>query len=147
MAGKSGSGYNLTHIAVFLLFVLCVLLIIKRQRSYYSDKHPILDELRRRITLLDPELAKVPLKIGDSAYTENKETVTLCLQNPTTGKFYDMNTLMYVLLHELAHVKSTTIGHKGEFPKRFADLLSKAARIGIYDPRLPVASSYCGTQS
>lgn len=144
---KKTGGYNMMHVAVFLLAVACVILIVKRQRSYYSDKHPILDELRRRVALVDPALAKIPLKIGDSAYTENKETITLCLQNPSTGEFYDMNTLMYVLLHELAHVNSTTIGHKGEFPRKFADLLAKAARVGIYDPRLPVASSYCGTSS
>jgi len=146
MAYKS-KGYSLTHIAVFLLFVLCVLLFVKRQRSYYSDKHPILDELRRRISLVDPSFAKIPLKIGDSAYTENKEVITLCLQRPDTGDFYDMNTLVYVLLHEVAHVKSTTVGHKGEFPKKFAELLRQAARKGIYDPRIPVAQSYCGTSS
>lgn len=139
---KTGSG---TKIVIVTLIVLCLILVFKKQRSYYSDKHPILDELRRRISLLDPSFARIPLKIGDSAYTENKEIITLCLQKPDTGEFYDMNTLVYILIHELSHVTSTTVGHEGEFPKKFAELLQRAARIGIYDPRIPIAQSYCGT--
>lgn len=143
---KSGTGSG-TKIVIITLIVLCLILVFRRQRSFYSDKHPILDELRRRITLLDPTFARIPLKIGDSAYTENKEVITLCLQKPGSGEYYDINTLVYILLHEVGHVKSTTIGHKGDFPKNFAELLQKAARLGVYDPRIPIAQSYCGTNS
>lgn len=142
--GNSGSGFNV-KLVIFLLVVVCLVLSYNRHRSYYSDKHPVLDELRRRVSLLDPSFSKIPLKLGSKAYTENKEIITLCIQDPSTGNYYDMNTLVYVLVHELAHVKSTTVGHKGEFPKKFAELLRRAVQVGIYDPRIPVAHQYCGT--
>lgn len=140
-----GSSISTKFIIVFLVF-LCGYLLIQKQRSYYSDKHPVLDKLRESLAKLDPEYAKIPLKIGTSAYTENKETITMCLQDPKTGEYYDWNTLTYVLLHEVAHLISKhTKGHEGEFPANFAKLLVRATKAGIYDPRKGVQLSYCGT--
>lgn len=116
-------------------------------RSYYNHKHPVLDKLRERLTVIDPAYAKVPLQVGDSAYTENKEVITLCLTNPDTGKYYDLNTLMYVLLHEIAHVVSKGQGHGDEFKQNFAKLLREAAAKGVYDPKIPIPQAYCHIQT
>lgn len=131
---------------IVILVILIVILLVRKQRSRYSHDHPILDRIRENFGKLDPEYKKIPLRVGDSAYTEDKSVITLCLQDPGSGKYYDMNTLMYVSLHELAHVISKdAIQHKGSFPKNFANLLRDAARMGIYDPRKPIALQYCGT--
>lgn len=114
------------------------------QRSYYSDKHPLLQQIRSNFTILSPEYADIPLREGDSAYTENKSVITLCLKNPETGKFYSLNTLMYVALHELGHIISKTHGHNEEFKRNFATLLRQATKVGIYDPRVPIPQTYCG---
>ncbi len=113
-------------------------------RSYYSHDHPILNQIRANFAKLNPEYGKIPLREGNSAYTENKSVITLCLRNPETKRFYDFNTIMYVSLHELGHVVSKTHGHNDEFKKNFAILLRQAAKKGIYDPRLPIPSTYCG---
>lgn len=114
------------------------------KRSYYSDKHPLLEQIRSNFTILSPEYADIPLREGDSAYTENKAVITLCLKNPETGKFYSMNTLMYVALHELSHIISKTHGHNEEFKQNFAKILRRAAKIGIYNPSIPIPQTYCG---
>ena len=114
-------------------------------RSYFSTKHPLLDQVRSNFAKIDPKYASIPLRDGDSAFTENKEVITLCLVNPDTNKDYDINTLMYVALHELGHVVSKSQGHGDEFKTNFALLLKRGAELGFYDPRRPIPVSYCRT--
>ena len=127
---------------VILLFI-CISVYALKPRSYYSSNHPKLEMVRSNFAKLNPEYAKIPLQEGDSAYTENKAMITLCLVDPDTKTYYDMNTIMYVALHELAHMISKGHGHGDEFKTNFASLLRKAAEVGIYDPRIPIPSSYC----
>ena len=132
-------------VVVFLVIGLVVIAAFAlTPRSYYSHDHPILNQVRDNFAKLNPEYSKIPLREGDSAYTENKAVITLCLKNPETGGYYDMNTIMYVALHELGHIVSKTHGHNDEFKKNFATLLRQAARKGIYDPRKPIPAAYCG---
>ena len=73
----------------------------------------------------------------------------LFCNGPRHGKgseLYDINTMMYVAVHELAHVVSESIGHTVEFKLNFADLLKKAIEIGVYEyvdySKKPI--DYCG---
>lgn len=134
-------------IFLIIIFVVLVITYFLQKKSKYSHDHPILEKIRNNFIKLDPEYGKIPLRYGNSAYTENKAVITLCLRNPKTQKFYDMNTLMYVALHELAHVISISHGHNDEFKDNFYDLLSRASKIGIYDPTLPIPETYCGIDS
>lgn len=133
---------------VVLLLIISLLVITGAafsSRSHYSSNDPMLSQVRANFAKLDPKYAEIPLRTGDSAYTENKEVITLCLINPDTGLYYDINTIMYVSLHELGHVitPSGAEEHGDLFKKNFADLLRKAAVIGIYDPRKPIPATYC----
>lgn len=134
-------------IFLIIIFVVLILTYFLQKRSKYSHDHPILEKIRSNFIKLDSDYGKIPLRYGDSAYTENKAVITLCLRDPETKKFYDMNTLMYVALHELAHVISISHGHNDEFKDNFHDLLSRASRVGIYDPTLPIPDTYCGIES
>jgi len=134
-------------IFLIIIFVVLILTYFLQKRSKYSHDHPILEKIRDNFIKLDPEYGKIPLRHGDSAYTENKAVITICLRDPETQKFYDMNTLMYVALHELAHVISISHGHNDEFKDNFYDLLSRASKAGIYDPTLPIPDTYCGIDS
>src|SRR5437868_7275524 len=110
-------------------------------RNYYSDNHPLINEIRKRLALLSPEYASIPMRIGKRSFTEDKSVITLCIEDPKTGKLYDINTLMYVSLHELAHVVTKADGdesHADEFKGNFSKLLKEAARKRIYDPRQPI---------
>ena len=117
------------------------------QRSYFNEKHPLLDQIRANFAKINPKYGEIPLRSGDSAFTENKEVITLCLINPDTKQPYDINTLMYVALHELAHVISTSSGHNEEFKKNFALMLKKGAELGFYDPKKPIPVTYCAVKT
>lgn len=67
------------------------------------------------------------------AYNVNKgEQISVCLTNKKTGKLNEYNEIMYVVLHELAHVMTQDYSHNKEFWDNFAFLVKNAIRIGIY---------------
>ena len=67
----------------------------------------------------------------------------MCLKD-SDGNYYDDNSLMFVLLHEIAHVICKSIGHTDEFHKIFEDLLKEAEKVGIYSSKIPMIKNYCG---
>ena len=72
-----------------------------------------------------------------TAYSENKgEKLAFCLdtEKNSNGRLIDINTLMYVALHELSHVASKSIGHTDEFWDNFKFLITESKEIGIYNP-------------
>lgn len=141
---------NRFFLAIGVVFAGIVLFLFAPVYTFYSDKHPVLDKIRERFTVLDPQFAKIPLRLGDKAYTEDKSIITLCITNPKTGKLYDLNTLMYVALHELAHCITKADGdhsHGEEFKHNFTKLLKVAEDKGIYDASQPIPVAYCGVDN
>ena len=134
--------YGLILLTVVGLVILAAYVFTKE--SYTSDDHPMLNEIRNNFAKINPKYANIPLKKGNSAYTENKAVITMCLKNPKTDEYYDMNTIMYVALHELAHIISKSHGHTEEFKNNFTNLLRKGTKLGIYNPRKPIPETYCG---
>ena len=83
-----------------------------------------------------------------TAYSENKgEKLAFCLSKTKhSERLIDPNTLMFVCLHELAHVASVSIGHKKEFWDNFKFLLVEAKEMGYYNPvdYKKKNENYCG---
>jgi WLM domain len=90
---------------------------------------------------------------SDTSYSENKgEKIVLCLRDKTNPPAYplvELNTVMFVVLHEMAHLMTadlSTTSHTPEFWSNFKRILHDAQRIGIYIPvnysHSPV--EYCG---
>jgi predicted metal-dependent hydrolase len=66
-----------------------------------------------------------------TSYSINKgEQIVLCLR--TNNKLMDLNTMMFVVLHEMAHICTVSIGHTTEFWDNFKWILEEAINIGIY---------------
>jgi hypothetical protein len=91
----------------------------------------------------------------DTSYSENKgEKIVLCLRDKTNPPGYplvDLNTVMFVVLHEMAHLMTADLStgkHTPEFWANFRRLLQDAAQMGVYQPvnyaHSPV--SYCGME-
>ena len=85
------------------------------------------------------------------AYSINKgEEICLCLREPEDELkiIDDINTLMFVLVHELGHLMTDDIGHTNKFWNNMAYLLKKSSEINLYNPinyRIsPVM--YCGVK-
>ena len=84
-------------------------------------------------------------KPGYTSYSINKgEEIILCLR--TNNKIVDINTMMFVVLHELAHIATKSIGHTEEFWDNFRWILEEAINIGIYIKQdfKKEAVEYCG---
>lgn len=143
------------HVIIACILILIVIIagIYYWKEHYTADKSPnnmVLSQIKYNFSLLSPDYAKIPLQEGKKSYTQNKKVIVMCLRDPTTKKYYDMNTLMYVAIHELSHMISVSYSekeHNDEFKKIFSSLLNKAKSIGIYDPRLPLPSVYCGVSN
>jgi len=66
-----------------------------------------------------------------TSYSINKgEQIVLCLRSH--NKLMDLNTMMFVVLHELSHICTLSIGHTPEFWDNFKWILEEAINIGIY---------------
>jgi len=66
-----------------------------------------------------------------TSYSINKgEQIVLCLR--TNNKLTDLNTMMFVVLHELSHICTKSIGHTPEFWNNFKWILEEAINIGVY---------------
>jgi hypothetical protein len=82
-------------------------------------------------------IENVPKGSVNTSYVENKGVVfALCLREKISGKnkFIPIHSLEYVVLHEMAHMASKTIGHNHEFWVNFKILLQEANNIGLHFP-------------
>lgn len=83
-----------------------------------------------------------------TSYSVNKgERLVFCLRaRDGTNRLEDINTMMFVALHELAHLASESIGHTKEFWQNFKWILNEAINIGIYQDQDYKAKpkDYCG---
>ena len=68
---------------------------------------------------------------GYTSYSINKgEQIVLCLRS--NDKLVDLNTMLFVVLHEFAHLSTESIGHTEEFWDNFKWILEEAINIGVY---------------
>ena len=132
---------------VILILILIAIVVYKIIESVSTQDHFILNRIRTSFIKINPRFGNIPLYEGNhGAYTENKQSITICLKNPKTGEYYSMNQLMYVALHELAHIINKEYGHGPEFKANFNRLLVEAVQKGVYDPTIPLEQSYCGVE-
>lgn len=76
------------------------------------------------------------IEMDNTTYTVNKgQEVAVCLstRDPFDEKIYDINKLMFVIIHELTHIGCESQGHNGEFRTFFIFLLKKSIDAGIYN--------------
>lgn len=136
-------------IGVILTCFICWVIITQIQENT-SKNDPKLYELKK---IVEPlfynehiknvgKLKNVELYRGKKSYTINKNKIYLCLKD-RNGNYYGNNTLLYVLLHEYAHVLCDEIGHTDKFWKIFNDLLTTAMVLDIYDSSIPMIHNYC----
>jgi hypothetical protein len=84
-----------------------------------------------------------------TSYNYNKgEEIVFCLRSKETKEIYDINLILYVALHELAHIGSPVFGHGEDFVKVFKFITQISVDIGIYQKidfdQSP--SKYCGIE-
>ena len=113
---------------------------------YYLEKNYSLD-LSKNYFIKKLKENYNPYMISEAAvdpryttYTVDKQNMHICLRTrDTEEKVYDLNTLMYVVLHESAHLANYSpegyaiIGHGTEFRMIFKFLVENSIKINIYN--------------
>ena len=115
-----------------------------------KNKYPDDPRVIQLVENFNPQKISETLPTSElTAYSENKgEKVAFCLNKTkqNNSKLIDLDTLTFVSLHELAHVMTTSIGHKQDFWQNFKFLLENAKAAKLHDPvdykKQP--NEYCG---
>jgi hypothetical protein len=118
--------------------------------NYQSDPAAMMDpRIQTLVKRFNPEnLVENDVNSDSTSYSENKgERIVVCIRDKTPPyDFVDENTVMFVLIHEMAHLMTMSVGHTPEFWTNFKRLLHDSVSIGIYKPvnysRIP--ATYCG---
>jgi hypothetical protein len=107
--------------------------------------------IQTMIERFNPEnMCESNIRDSTTSYSEDKgQRIVICLRQKTAGyPFVDENTVMFVVLHEMAHLMTSSIGHTPEFWANFRRMLHDAIGVSIYTPvnytHSPVP--YCGIQ-
>lgn len=135
------------HFVIFICIIILFLILAAYNLCARGQKYqdPLITKLRQDVLQLDPRIADLEFYSSDESYCEDKKRIYLCLRDEN-GEYYSYNMLMYVVTHELAHALSEGIDTKHVTPafrNKFAELLQKAAELGIYDPSIPLVTHYC----
>ena len=118
--------------------------------NHLAKKYPNKENVKRLINGYNPKKIYETLPTSEfTAYSENKgEKLAFCLdtEKNSKGRLIDLNTLMYVALHEISHIATKSIGHNDEFWNNFKFMIIEAKEINIYNPvdykKQP--ARYCG---
>jgi hypothetical protein len=118
--------------------------------SYKNDSNSASDpRIKTMVERFNPEnMCENNVDSSSTSYSENKgERIVICLRDKQKPySLIDENTIMFVVLHEMAHLMTTTVGHTPEFWANFRRILKDAIRAGVYQEvnytREPV--DYCG---
>jgi hypothetical protein len=105
---------------------------------------------QRLVSRFDPDsLEENDITADSTSYSENKgEKIVVCLRDKTAHPFplIEENTVMFVLIHEMSHLMTASIGHTPEFWNNMRKLLHDCVQLGVYRPvnysKNPV--KYCG---
>lgn len=124
----------------------CKVLVELMHEKYPNDKRII--KLHKDF---DPRKISETLPTSDlTAFTENKNKMAFCLNKTKmdNDELIDDHTLMFVAIHELSHIMTTSIGHHQEFWINFKFLLQGAKELGIHDPinYEDTPQEYCGME-
>jgi hypothetical protein len=111
---------------------------MKELVEYVGQKYPDKPCIKRLVKKFNPKKIVETLPTSEyTAYSEKKgQKIAFCLnkQKQDNDNLIDENTLMFVALHEMAHVASKSIGHNEEFWDNFSFLIGEAEKIQIYYP-------------
>ena len=118
--------------------------------NHLAKKYPDKENVKRLVKGYNPKKIYETLPTSEfTAYSENKgEKLAFCLdtEKNSKGRLIDINTLMYVALHEVSHIATKSIGHNDEFWNNFKFMITEAKEINIYNPvdYQKEPARYCG---
>lgn len=95
-------------------------------------------------------IKETPINSDYTSYSVNKgEEISFCIRDKAEPKkIHDINLLMFVAIHEIAHLISESIGHNEEFLTNFAWALRQSIKCGVYvkEDFANNPKTYCGVK-
>jgi len=113
-------------------------------KEYYIYKNNI-NSIKNKID--EVIIKETPSNSSYTSYSVNKgEELYLCIRSKKTNEIHDINDLLYVAIHEIAHIGCPEIGHTELFFKINLYLLKKAVEFNLYkyDNYNNKPREYCG---
>lgn len=135
-------GINIYEFVVIIIVIILVFKLHSYYVMYKNEQNEIIQRVKKDLNIiylsyyeekgLSPPILLDDLIIyeGDQSYTFNKKKIYLCLNDGENSYDYDM--VMFVAIHELAHVICKDIGHTDEFWRINDELLEIAKSKGVY---------------
>jgi len=119
---------------------------LENNKRNHEKMLPYINQLSQRI-----KGVKISESTKDSMYTsytvDKGEEIIFCLRSKKNkDELHDINLVMYVCIHELAHVACPEYGHTLLFKKIFAFFCEESLKIGIYEKMkfYENPEEYCG---
>lgn len=126
---------------------------IRDHCSSNLEKYPVykkyINRMRKKFHRNRTQIYENTTRLGSTSYSVNKgEELVFCIRHrkKKKDKLHDINTVMYVAIHELAHIACPEIGHTPLFNKIFRFLLNIGIEIGVYqhEKYRKTRPEYCG---
>jgi hypothetical protein len=102
------------------------------KRTPTDDKYiKYVRRIKRRLP--NVKISENPTNSNYTSYSINKgEELVFCIRNKINFKIHDINVILYVAVHEIAHIGCPEVGHTDLFTEINMYLLSKAVCYGLY---------------
>ena len=123
-----------------------LLKLVEMCEKYHSDD----ERVHRLVKKFKPEKISESLSSSKhTSYSVNKgEKIVFCIRSKDKKqKLIKLNTMMFVAIHELAHVMTVSVGHTDEFWDNMRFLLKVAIKNNLYKKQnfQKKPEPYCGT--
>jgi predicted metal-dependent hydrolase len=122
---------------------------LERVVEYLKENNISDERVQLLVNRFNPDVLSESLpNTSYTSYSVDKgKKIVFCLRSKDDkNKLIDMNTIMFVAIHELAHIMTKSIGHTDEFWDNMRYLLKIGIKVGVYQKvdysKNPV--SYCG---
>jgi predicted metal-dependent hydrolase len=122
----------------------------KEEKKIETYQDPLLDKIYKDLKLIYPDLDQKKIKLygANDTLTEDKKHMYLCIRKKN-GEYYDYPSILYIAIHELAHVLNdeydTESQHGDKFNNLNQVLLQKAQDLKLLPKNLKVNYDMCGT--
>jgi hypothetical protein len=121
--------------------------ILINNKNNYPEYKEYIEMLEKNFNKRRTKIYENKLNSDHTSYSVNKgEEFVFCLRCKKTKQLHDLNLLLYVAVHEMAHAGCPEIGHTPLYNKIFKFYLKIAKEHQIYTyenyARTPV--NYCG---
>jgi hypothetical protein len=121
--------------------------VVVENINNYPEYKDYINQFNENFNKNRTKIYETSLNSEYTSYSINKgEELVFCLRSKSTGKLHDINLLMYVAVHELAHTACPETGHTPLFNKIFKFLLEIAIdnKVYYYEDYASNPIEYCG---